>query len=578
MKHIDNFTDAFKKEILTNSERLRLIKLIVLGVAASLSDILVIGLVYPFITLLSSSNGQVSSIFPNGFLHVRTIKQELIFSCLVLLVGYVLRVLVFLAYKKSSARLRRDIYTRFSSTIFDNYLRENLEFYYSNSTSEIIRNISAIDGYISVYIFGIATLISELMLGIGLIGLVTIMSPSSTFPALIFCGILGYLAHRITKSRMKRAGEKSKQAVSGRLKIIQEGLRGISEIKLYSKEEFFKEEFEVHQKRAADAECEFEVYSNLTAPLFELVLISTLMLFTALYVSTKTDFSPILPTLALFAGAAFRIIPSFGRVINYMQNLDFGGAIADELRAIAVSGKEVIDHQSNTVVTNLSISDEASLRLVNLSFSYKSKTERVISNIDMCFEHGKTYCITGESGSGKSTLVALILGLFKPIEGGVYVGDISISESMKSWQNTIGYVPQSIFLRDESIRKNITLGDSADNPALLDQVIAQSGLQTFISNQTLGIDTKIGESGSRISGGERQRIGIARALYRKPSLLVFDEATNALDQETEDRVLDTIFSMRGKITIILLSHNVKVAERCDVIYKLDHERFEEAFE
>jgi ABC-type bacteriocin/lantibiotic exporter with double-glycine peptidase domain len=568
MKHIDKLTDAFKKNILTTSERLRLTKLMVLGLAASLSDILVIGLVYPLISLLSSANRPVSSNFPNNFLNITTNKQQLIFSCLVLLFAYVLRMIVFLFYKRGVARLRRDINTRISSSVFDNYLCKNLEFYSSSNSSEIIRNISAIDGYVGVHIFGVVTLVSELMLGIGLIGLVTIMSPGSTFPALIFCGILGYFAHRITKSKLKFAGEKSIHAVSGRLRIIQEGLGGISEIKLYSKEEFFKEEFDVHQVRAADADCEFEVYSNLTAPLFELVLISTLMLFTALFVSTQTDFAPILPTLALFAGAAFRIIPSFGRVINYMQNLDFSSALANELRAIVFAGKEEIGQQPNYLTKYLSISKEASLRLIDVSFSYESKTQPVLSNINMQFEQGKTYSITGESGSGKSTLVALILGLFKPKEGGVYVGGVSISESMKSWQESIGYVPQSIFLRDESIRKNITLGELTDNQALLDQVIIQSGLQTFVSNQSHGVDTKIGESGSRISGGERQRIGIARALYRNPSLLVFDEATNALDQETEEKILDTIFSMRGQLTIIFLSHNDKVVERCDVIYKL----------
>ena len=571
MKSIGNFTDAFEKNILIKSEQIKLIKLMALGVLASLSDILVIGLVYPLISLLSSSDSDVSSKIVIGLFHVETIKQELVFSCMLLVFGYAIRMLIYFVYKRGVARLRRDIYVRFSSSIFDKYLRKNLEFYFANNTSVIIRNISAVDGYIAVFIFGGVTLVSELMLGIGLIALITVMAPSSTVPALGLCGSLGFLAHRITKSRMKSAGEKSKNAVSGRLRIMQEGFKGISEIKLYSKEDLFKEEFREYQVRTADADSEFEVYSNLTAPLFEVVLISTLMLFTLLYVGTKDDFSLILPTLALFAGAAFRLIPSFGRLINYMQNLDFGEAMAGELRAIAELEILPIEEKTNTLYSNLSISNNANLRLVDLSFSYDKDSNPVLSNINMIFEHGKIYCITGESGSGKSTLVALILGLLEPRDGGVYVGDLSISESMHSWRKSIGYVPQSIFLRDESIQKNITLSDSSDNPVLLDQVVSQSGLQAFVDNQVDGIKTKIGESGSRISGGERQRIGIARALYRNPSLLVFDEATNALDQETEDKVLDTIFSMRGRATIIFLSHNSRVAERCDVVYKMNHE-------
>jgi ABC-type bacteriocin/lantibiotic exporter with double-glycine peptidase domain len=190
----------------------------------------------------------------------------------------------------------------------------------------------------------------------------------------------------------------------------------------------------------------------------------------------------------------------------------------------------------------------------------------------MQFDFGKIYCISGESGSGKSTLVGLILGLLKPIRGDVRVGNVSISESLQNWQKTIGYVPQSIFLRDDTIKRNITLGEPDDNQLLINQVIEQAGLKTFISNLPEGLETVIGESGSRISGGERQRIGIARALFRNPSLLVFDEATNALDQETEDQLLEIIFAMRGKVTMIILSHNVKVVDRCDVVYKLPQAR------
>jgi ABC-type multidrug transport system fused ATPase/permease subunit len=572
MQKIIRFTDAFGEGILTKNEKNRYLKLMVVGVAAAITDVLVVGLLYPFIALLSGSKiqGTLQHLFE--FFQADTTKQQILLACCALLIGYVVRVLILFYCKKGLARLRRDIQIRFSSLVFDNYLKSNLDFFYSTNSSEIIRNISAIGGYLSIFVFGFLTLVSEVTLALGLIVLVTVISPGTVFPALFFCAALGYLAYRITKSKMKIAGEQANVAVSGRLRVMQEGFRGISEIKLYSKEEFFNEEFADHQRRAANAESEFEIYSGLTSPLFELVLISSLIVFTSIYISTGSDYGLVLPTLALYAGAAFRIIPSFGRLINYMQNMEFGGALADELRRISKSESLDTKDDERSQFVELCLTKETSLNLVDLGFAYQSKQDPVLTDVNMQFDFGKIYCISGESGSGKSTLVGLILGLLKPIRGDVRVGNVSISESLQNWQKTIGYVPQSIFLRDDTIKRNITLGEPDDNQLLINQVIEQAGLKTFISNLPEGLETVIGESGSRISGGERQRIGIARALFRNPSLLVFDEATNALDQETEDQLLEIIFAMRGKVTMIILSHNVKVVDRCDVVYKLPQAR------
>ena len=568
MIKIEFLTDAFRRDVLTRAEKRRLLKLMVIGIVAALSDVFVVSLLYPFIALLSGDASQSEKQNLFGLFNAESNKEELMYACLALVFGYILRMIIFFIYKRGVAQLRRDIQIRFSSLVFDSYLKRNYEFYSSTNTSETIRIISAIGGYLGVYIFGVLTLVSELTLGLGLIALVTVISPESIIPALVVCAVLGFVAHRSTRSKMKHAGVRANDAVSGRLRIMQEGFSGISEIKLYSKEQLFKEEFAGYQSRAADAESDFEVYSGLTSPLFELVLILSLIAFTSIYVSTSEDFSLILPTLALLAGAAFRVIPSFGRLINYMQNLDFGRATADELRALAESAKPKSRFEDSLQTLKMSLSAESPLKLVNLCFAYQTTQVPVIKNINMQFEHGKVYCISGGSGSGKSTLVALILGLLKPTEGDVCVGNRSISESLQIWQKSIGYVPQTIFLRDDTIRSNITLGDSLGEPSKLKRVISHAGLETFLDNQPEGFDTKVGEGGSRISGGERQRIGIARALYREPSVLVFDEATSALDQETEDQILDTIFEMRGNITIIILSHNPAVIERCDVVYSL----------
>lgn len=562
------FTDAFRKDILTKSEKVRVLKLMLLGIFAALTDVLVVGLVYPFVALLTSSKieSPLQSLFE--LFYAKTLSQKLLLTCLSLMVGYIFRMFVFFCFRKGVARLRRDIQIRFATLIFDKYLRKNLEFFYSTNSSEIVRNISSVYGYLDVFVFGILTLVSELTLGLGVIGLISVISPKSVLPALLLCGFLGYLAVRVTKSKMKRAGQNVNDAFAGRLRVVQESVGGISEIKLYSKEEFFKEEFLEHQRHAADAESDFEIYSGLTSPLFELVLIFSLIVFSSIYISTNSDLELVLPTLAVLAGAAFRIIPSFGRLINYLQNLDFRGAAAEELRKIAFTDSLLTKDEELNQVRDFRLTDESSLNLVNLGFAYQSTQIPIFTNINMQFEYGKIYCITGESGTGKSTLVGLILGLLKPVEGDVRIGEQSISESLQNWRKTIGYVPQSIFLRDDTIKKNITLGELTEQQVRLDWAIAQSGLKSFISKLPEGIDTIVGEGGARISGGERQRVGIARALYRNPSILVFDEATNALDEETEDQILETIFAMRGDTTIIMLSHNPKVVERCEIVYRL----------
>ena len=274
----------------------------------------------------------------------------------------------------------------------------------------------------------------------------------------------------------------------------------------------------------------------------------------------------LLPIIGLFAAAAFRLLPSVNRVIGAVQLLRFTSPIAntlyDEIHLIHKT--ESISYEGEVILKN-------NLEIKNVRFSYPSSELEIIKDININIIFGKTVGFIGESGAGKSTLVDIILGLLTPVSGEIIVDGINITKSIRGWQNQIGYVPQSIYLVDDSLRRNIAFGlpikDISDDAVW--QAARSAKLEEFINKLPDGLETIVGERGVKLSGGQQQRIGIARALYHNPSVLVLDEATSSLDIETERKVMDAVNELHGEKTILIVAHRLSTVESCDYIYRLE---------
>jgi len=271
-----------------------------------------------------------------------------------------------------------------------------------------------------------------------------------------------------------------------------------------------------------------------------------------------------LPVLGVFAASAFRIMPSVGRIVKNLQGLGYVKAVIDTVYHDTV-------HLSIKPQTNGKIDFNNSIGVANVWFKFKGDGKYVLRDISFRINKGTTVGIVGSSGSGKSTLVDILLGVLKPTNGLIEVDGSDIQSSMRAWQNNLGYVPQSVFLIDDSLRKNVAFGISEDNidDEMVWNALCAAQLDDVVKKLPQQLDTIVGEHGVRLSGGQRQRIGIARALYNDPDVLFLDEATSSLDYSTEAEVMEAIELLHHKKTIIIVAHRLSTVEKCDWILRLD---------
>jgi ABC-type multidrug transport system fused ATPase/permease subunit len=295
----------------------------------------------------------------------------------------------------------------------------------------------------------------------------------------------------------------------------------------------------------------------------ELISIIGLVSFIILLLLQGKDSASLVTILGVFVAATFRMIPSLNRIIAATQSMKYYRPSVDIIHKEIKNNIVFEDNNSK----DYNFKNDIEFRSVDFSFT---KDSSVLKNINLIIKKGQTIGIIGESGSGKSTLVDLLIGLHKPTSGEIIIDGINNFQISQSWRNNIGYVSQTIYLTDDTIKKNIALGvpQKKINDSKIIELLKQVQLEKFINNLELGINTKVGERGVQLSGGQRQRIGIARALYHDPQLLILDEATSALDSETEEEVMESINQLKDNKTIIMIAHRISTLVDCDKIYKI----------
>jgi len=298
----------------------------------------------------------------------------------------------------------------------------------------------------------------------------------------------------------------------------------------------------------------------------ELLAVIGLSILVVIIIMKGNSIDTLLPTVGLFAAAAFRLLPSANRILGAIQSIRYVSPVIDTI----YSEFNLFSNEIKKEV-NVPLQFNNSISLDKVIYRYPETNSEALNDINIIIPHGASVGFVGGSGSGKSTLVDIILGLLSPVSGVLKVDGIDIQNNLRGWQDQIGYVPQSIFLTDDTLRRNVALGideNQIDND-LVWKAICSSQLETFVNELPNKLETIVGERGERLSGGQLQRIGIARALYHEPSILVLDESTSALDTETENAVMDAIRALQGKKTIIIVAHRLTTIEHCDFLYRLE---------
>lgn len=492
-----------------------------------------------------------------------------IMAAMVLLYAAKNAFLAFLAWYQ--AKYVFAIQASMSRRLYAGYLSQPFLFHMQRNSALLLRNITTGVQEFSAAIMSGTILASECLVLIGVTILLLLVEPIG---AILVGGSLGaasFAFYRLTHNRILRWGAARQYHEGQRLKQVQQGLGGIREVKLLGRERQFVGTYDVHNSANAAVGKRQSFMTALPRLWLELLTVVGLALLVLVMLYQGKSVELIVPSLGLFAAAAFRFLPSMNKTLNAIQNLRYNLPIIDTLYA---ERDKFLDNPPEQTQERNSLSFNHHVKLERISFRYPNAQHDIVTDVSLEIEKGRTIGFFGPSGAGKSTLVNLILGLLPPSSGRILVDDVDIQSNLRRWQISIGYVPQAVFLVDDTLRRNIAFGlhDDEIDEAAVQRAVRSAQLADFVDSLPEGLDTMVGERGMRVSGGQGQRISIARALYCDAPIIVLDEASSALDTETEKAVMATVDKFRTDKTILIVAHRLATLANCDELYEVSSTR------
>ena len=450
--------------------------------------------------------------------------------------------------------------------MYQRYLGQPYQFHMDRNSSELINNISStLRGMFYSFVMPVINLVTELFVAVAICGLLLWSNPLITVGVLALLTTLVAAYYFLFRQPLSRWGANQILQQKSMIQWLTQGLAGIKEVKILQQEPYFERNFVDSSKRVAHYSRRNLLVTQMPRYMAETVVIGAILV-TIYYVGVvKNATEEALPLMAMFTMAAFRLMPAISRIASYMGHIRFGGAALDTIyRDLTMdTGAE----ESETVDL-APIAFDQHLRIEEVWFRYSESGADVLKGVSLEISRGASIALIGPSGAGKTTLADLILGLYTPTHGRILSDRSDIAKSPQGWRRMVSCIPQKVFILDAPVWANIALGR---NHADIDQdklarILDQSQLTETVSEMPQGIDTPVGEAGARISGGQAQRIGIARSLYADADILIMDEATSALDSETEHAISKVIESMKGNKTLIMIAHRLSTVRNCDRLY------------
>tara|TARA_Y100000389_G_C17471474_1_gene531633 strand:- start:12147 stop:13892 length:1746 start_codon:yes stop_codon:yes gene_type:complete len=528
-----------------------------------------IAMVVPILEFILSTDGSKNestlSLFINENINISSlsINNTLIIS---LISFFTIKTffLTFLSWKQ--IKLHTNLLEKISVLMYKKYFALPYKYFLNSNSSSHIRNIyTEVGVFTNGVIANLLVIISETIILLGIVLLLIYYQPMATI-IIISLFILIITIYRYLSRIYVRKWANQRQISDGlKLKNLNQGFGAFKEIKVLGRQNYFINNFNIHNSIYANIYLKISFLISL--PRFWLEWISILLLCIILLTLSSGGISTVetIPTLGLFAAAAFRLIPSISRIIAGYQGLNFAMPGVERIYEIF----SLDNHEINLkTVEKIKFKDEIILKDIN--FNYPNTSRPSLTNVNLNIKQGEAIGIVGESGSGKSTLISILLSIISPHSGKVTVDGINIQKNIRDWQDKIGYVPQNIYITDESILNNIAFGIKDEDIDLVkvERAIKLANLEEFIYNLPNKLKTPAGEMGTKMSGGQLQRIGIARALYHEPEVLILDECSSSLDYETEKEIMNEIYNLCGKKTIIIITHRLNTISKCDSVIRM----------
>lgn len=563
-------------------QKMRIAELAVLMVIGGIIESFSVSMMLPFMEIAMNPEETMNNKYVVAlceFFGIDSSRTFLIFLTIVLAVLYVLKNIYLMAEYSMQYRFVYGNMFMMKSKMLNHLIHRPYEYFLNLNSGEMLRIINNdISGAFNV-LTTLLSLFTEIMVSMMLLGVVFLMAPMITVTVAALMLILLALINVIIKPILRKAAIDAQKALTSTNKWLLQSIQGIKDVKVMGKEDFFCQNFDLYGKITVKTGQISQTVNLVPRFLIEAVSMSSMFVIVAVMLYRGTDLQSIVPTLTTIAMAAIRLLPSVNRMSSSIATIAYNEPFLDKtienikgieqgmLRPGLIKADE---SETSAKIAVPGVWKQISFH--NISYHYPNSEKYVLQNASFEIKRGEAVGIIGASGAGKTTAVDIILGLLMPESGHIYIDDVDIFENIPQWIAQVGYIPQMIFMLDDSIRSNVAFGISSENVDDEDvwKALEEAALDDFVRSLPEKLDTEIGERGVRLSGGQRQRIGIARALYRNPEVLFFDEATSALDTETEDAIMESIHKLQGQKTIIIIAHRLTTIANCTHVFKVEN--------
>lgn len=567
--------------LFTSKEKKKFLILFVMMIFAALLETIGIGLIIPLVTIITNPESVQDQVILRSIydaLNFKSFNTFVIFSVLFLLSVFLIKNVYLLIFQYAQARVILNQQVKLSSQLFRSYLKQPYTFHMQRNSADLLRNVNAeVPKLFQGIIMSGFQLFTEVLIILCILGLLVWTAPMATLSASILLGISVYVFFAILKGKLGNLGTEHQRIGGAMIKSVNQGLGASKEVKVSGKEEFFIKSYTENGKINSGIIRYLKLLEHVPRLFIETLLVAIVLLAMLIFVLQGQDTSEFITTMALFSMAAFRLMPSITRVVAMLATIRYSQPALDIVHDDLVSTKEYVkQNKEKDKNSKLNASNnknyENAIELSGISFRYPNQESLAINNVSLTIPIGQSVAFVGTSGAGKTTLVDIILGILEPQSGSLLIDGKKIAEDLPLWQSRIGYIPQSIFLSDDTIRSNIAFGVEAEDidDTRVWKALEQAQLKGFATSLPENIYTSVGERGIKLSGGQRQRLGIARALYHNPEILFMDEATSALDTETEKDIMNAIDSLKGEKTLIIIAHRLSTIENCDIVFKIEN--------
>ena len=581
IQEVKKVFDAIHKlnYILSKEQKVYCVIVFILSLISAILELLGVSIVIPLMSAILSidelkGNTYASAVF--SFFHLESDFQIIIFICCGVAVVYIAKNVFSIFYTWVSAKFANKIRRELALKIFDAYIKQGYRYFADNNSSEILTGIGVDPQSVQTIVSNFFTLMVRVITVIAMLCFIIAETPYMAVALFVLASVSFGISELIFSKRMKKAGERQRYYSYLARQASIEAIQGSKEIFTMNRQKYFVTEYQRCMEQYDRSSAEASVGAAAPSNILETVCVIGIVFSVAFQAINTSDISTMVTQIATVALAAFRMLPYLGTIMGCANTIVFSSlGLVKAYNTLyevnhMVDKRVLAESDDCTNYTDEKYVFKKEILLKNIDFSYSDHGKRVLDGLDLKIEKGTSIGLIGTSGAGKTTLADIILALYKPQGGTISMDGVDINIIGEQWHNITGYIPQTAYLSDASVRNNVAFGISEKeiDDSKVWKALEMAQLKDFVENLENGLDTKVGEWGVKFSGGQRQRIAIARALYNDPDVLIMDEATAALDNDTEKAVMESIEMLQGIKTLIIVAHRLTTVKKCDKIYEI----------